>query len=188
MKRLMLLLAFLISVGTSAWGQDEPSTSREVDLTVTGSETAKSLSSALGENANNITHLTIKGPLTAEDFATLKSMSMLQVLDMSGVTELPETETTWHDETNANVTYKGIPRGAFKSKLTLQKVTFPACMEVIDYEAFSGCSSLGEIVFAQNNMLKYLEGRAFEQCSGLKGLDLTACSRLLKISGEENCN
>ena len=184
MKRLMLLLAFLISVGTSAWGQDEPSTSREVDLTVTGSETAKSLSSALGENANNITHLTIKGPLTAEDFATLKSMSMLQVLDMSGVTELPETETTWHDETNANVTYKGIPRGAFKSKLTLQKVTFPACMEVIDYEAFSGCSSLGEIVFAQNNMLKYLEGRAFEQCSGLKGLDLTACSRLLKISGE----
>lgn len=189
MKRFMLWLAFLISVGTSVWGQDDPSTSnsKEVDLTVTEGEAAKSLSVELGEDINNVTHLTVKGPLTVDDFTTLKNMARLQVLDMSGVTALPETETTWHDETNTNVKYKGIPKQAFQNKLTLRAVTFPACMEVIDYEAFSGCSSLGEIVFAQNNILKYLEGRAFEQCSGLKGLDLTACGGLLKISGQAFC-
>lgn len=185
MKRFMLLLAFLISVGTSVWGQDDPvsSTSKTVDLSVTEGqgETTQSLSVALGNDINNITHLTIKGPLTAEDFATLKNMARLQVLDMSEVTELPETETTWHDETNTDVKYKGIPQGAFKSKLTLQKVTFPACMEVIDNEAFYGCGGLGEIQFAENSKLKHISREAFTNCSGLREVDFSNSKDLLTI-------
>ena len=81
MKRLMLLLAFLISIGTSAFGQ----LVKEVTLT---SETR--LEAALGEDAAEVTTLKISGPLTTEDFATMKNnMAMLQVLDMSGVTDLP---------------------------------------------------------------------------------------------------
>ena len=189
MKRFMLLLAFLISVGTSVWGQDDPvsSTSKTVDLSVTEGQgeigtQGQTLAAALGDEANSITELKITGPLTEADFATMKNdMPMLQVLDMSGVTELPETETTWHDETNANVTYKGIPRGAFKSKLTLQKVTFPACMEVIDNEAFYGCGGLGEIQFAENSKLKHISREAFTNCSGLRKVDFSNSKDLLTI-------
>ena len=78
MKRLMLLLAFLISVGTSAFGQ----LVKEVTLS---SET--NLAAALGEDAATVTTLKISGLLTEEDFATMKNdIPMLQVLDMSGVT------------------------------------------------------------------------------------------------------
>ena len=97
MKRFMLLLAFLISVGTSVWGQDDPvsSTSKTVDLSVTEGQgeigtQGQTLAAALGDEANSITELKITGPLTEADFATMKNdMPMLQVLDMSGVTELP---------------------------------------------------------------------------------------------------
>ena len=184
MKRFMLLLAFLISVGTSTFGQEGGSTSSTsvtIDLTPSEEGVTKNLAAELDDNVNAITNLTIVGPMTDADFTTLKNMAMLQVLDMSGVTELPETETTWHDETNANVTYKGIPRGAFKSKLTLQKVTFPACMEVIDNEAFYGCGGLGEIQFAENSKLKHISREAFTNCSGLRKVDFSNSKDLLTI-------
>ena len=74
----MLLLAFLISIGTSAFGQ----LVKEVTLS---SET--NLAAALGDDAATVTTLKISGTLTTEDFATMKNnMAMLQVLDMSWVT------------------------------------------------------------------------------------------------------
>ena len=128
MKRLMLLLAFLISIGTSAFGQ----LVKEVTLSF---ET--NLSAALGEDAAKVTTLKISGLLTTEDFATMKdNMAMLQVLDMSGVTELPD---------------KSIPSKALQGKLTLQKVVFPACLERVRNEAFRDCSNLLEIIFPESS-------------------------------------
>ena len=187
MKRFMLLLAFLISVGTSVWGQEKPSTSREVDLTVTEGQgetgtQGRTLAAALGDEANSITELKIIGPLTAEDIATLKNMARLQVLDMSGVTELLNTEISWYDnEFSQNVTYKSIPQEAFQNKLTLQKVILPACAEVIGSAAFKGCSQLIEIEFATNNNLKYILSEAFKQCSSLRSVDLSDCSNIIGI-------
>ena len=85
----MLLLAFLISIGTSAFGQEGGSTSSTsvtLDLTPSEEGVTKNLATELGENVNAITNLTIVGPMTDADFTTLKNMAMLQVLDMSGVT------------------------------------------------------------------------------------------------------
>lgn len=181
MKRFMLLLAFLISVGTSVWGQEEPSTSREVDLTVTGSETAKSLSSALGENTNNITHLTIKGPLTAEDFATLKSMSMLQVLDMGEVSDLPKESITIEGDTKErNI----IPQATFENNYKLSKVVLPQCVEVLQYRAFGTCTSLGTIDFSKATELKEIGACAFSKCSSLSLVDLSNCTKLVTIYSE----
>ena len=175
----MLLLAFLISVGTSVWGQEEPSTSREVDLSVTGSETAKSLSSALGENANNITHLTIKGPLTAEDFVTLKNMARLQVLDMSGVTALPEIVFRMDGIDQQN--FMGIPANTFVDKWTLKRVVFPTCMELIAPYAFAGCGGLESIDVPNDSNLKSIGEQAFSKCSSLENLDLSSISSLYSI-------
>ena len=69
MKRLMLLLAFLISIGTSAFGQ----LVKEVTLS-----SGTNLAAALGDEAAKVTTLKITGPLTEADFATMKNdMAML---------------------------------------------------------------------------------------------------------------
>ena len=167
MKRLMLLLAFLISIGTSAFGQLE----KEVTLSST-----TNLAAALGAEAAKVTTLKITGPLTTEDFATMKdNMAMLQVLDMSGVTELPD---------------KSIPSKALQGKLTLQRVVFPACLEKLNSYAFQGCSNLLEIVFPASSQLMQINSWAFAECSGLQALDLTHCQSLATIESYafNSCN
>lgn len=162
MKRLMLLLAFLISIGTSAFGQ----LVKEVTLS---SET--NLAAALGVEAAKVTTLKITGPLTTEDFATMKDdMAMLQVLDMSGVTSLPEGSSL---ENGQNVFYQYIPTSALQDKLTLEKVIMPACLEIVSSAAFCGCSNLFEVDFSLSSALKYIKTSAFSSCTKLLTLDLS---------------
>ena len=109
MKRLMLLLVFLISVGTSAFGQ----LVKEVTLSST-----TNLAVALGDEVAKVTTLKITGPLTLEDFSTMKNdMAMLQVLDMSGVTSLPLIKKSI---INRDFIYSAIPSDALAGKLTLR--------------------------------------------------------------------
>ena len=167
----MLLLAFLISIGTSAFGQ----LVKEVTLS---SET--NLAAALGDEAAQVTTLKISGPLSDADFTTMKDeMKMLQVLDMSEVTELPG-KTFWVNG-NSGIYMQYIPSGAFKNKLTLQRVIFPACLERIEHEAFSGCSNLFTIDFPEASNLKIIGESAFSECSGLQALDLLGNTSLKEI-------
>lgn len=170
MKRLMLLLAFLISVGTSAFGQ----LVKEVTLSF---ET--NLSATLGEDAAKVTTLKISGPLTEADFTTMKNdMAMLQVLDMSGVTSLPKYEY-WEND----VHYAGqcIPYFSFAYKQTLRQICLPTCVEAICQEAFRGCSYLTSVDFSNATSLKYIHNSAFSECAALKSLDLSNCPRLVNI-------
>ena len=163
MKRLMLLLAFLISIGTSAFGQ----LVKEVTLT---SETR--LEAALGEDAAEVTTLKISGPLTTEDFATMKNnMAMLQVLDMSGVTDLPADPDRMQEG-------KWIPYNALANKLTLQQVIFPACLNGILSSAFEGCSNLLSVDFSLATQLKNISWGTFRKCSGLQSIDLSGLEQL----------
>ena len=136
---MMLLLAFLISIGTSAFGQlvKEVTLSSEINL-----------ATALGDEAAQVTTLKISGPLSEADFTTMKDeMKMLQVLDMSEVTELP-SKAFWENG-NSGTYMQSIPAMAFEKKLTLQQVIFPACLERIGDSAFQGCSNLFTIDFPE---------------------------------------
>lgn len=167
----MLLLAFLISIGTSAFGQ----LVKEVTLS---SET--NLAAALGDEAAQVTTLKISGPLCNADFTTMKDeMKMLQVLDMSGVTELPG-KTFWVNG-NSGIYMQYIPEMAFEKKLTLQQVIFPACLEQIEYGAFQGCSNLFTIDFPEVSILKIIGESAFSECSSLQALDLSVNTSLMEI-------
>ena len=106
MKRLFFLMAFLVTIGTSGvYAQ----LAKTVTLT-----TPNTLASALGDDAANITSLTLIGPLGEDDFNTMKErMNMLQVLDMSGVTELPMAEK-WNEEGNEWHELPGIPANSFQ--------------------------------------------------------------------------
>lgn len=172
MKRFMLLLAFLISVGTSVWGQEV----KEVTLSP---ET--NLEAALqNEELEKITTLKITGPLTEADFATIKNnMSMLNVLDMSGVTDLPNVQ--YVDENERAIECKGIPESALNEHLNLQEIIFPACVEVIGSSAFRGNSNLFVVDFSKSTQLKAICGSAFESCSGLQSLDLSGKESLESI-------
>ena len=173
MKKMMLLLAFLISIGTSAFGQ----LVKEVTLSP---ET--NLAAALGDEAAQVTTLKISGPLSEDDFMTMRDeMNMLHVLDMTGVTELPG-KTFWVNG-NSGIYMQYIPTKAFEKKLTLQRVIFPTCLERIGDSAFQGCSNLFTIDFASASILKTIEYSAFSGCSGLQALDLSGNTSLMEIGG-----
>ena len=167
MKRLMLLLAFLISIGTSAFGQLE----KEVTL----SSTTNLAAALTAEEKGKVTTLKISGPLTEADFATMKNdMPMLQVLDMSRVDELP------YQNSHFSSSKPCIPVDAFKGNQTLQKVIFPQCLGVINTSAFEECSNLLEVDFS-NTQIKVIDNYAFDQCINLRYVDLTNATRLETI-------
>ena len=172
MKKLFFLFAFLVGLGISSSVYAQ--LVKEVTLT-----SSNTLASELGTDVGKVTTLKVNGPLGAEDFQTMKEqMNMLQVLDMSGVTELPKVgrwnESVWEE-------LQSIPGEAFQNKLTLQTVIFPKALEMIDQEAFSGCNTLTEIDFSKATQLRSIGHRAFYECSGLRDLDLSACTSLVGI-------
>lgn len=168
MKKLFFLFAFLVGFGISS------SVYAQLTKPIT-LNSPNTLASELGENAGKVTALIVSGPLGTEDFKTMKEqMGMLQVLDMSGVTELPKAGGAWAD-------LRYIPANSFQNKLTLQKVVFPGVLQMIEGEAFSGCNNLTEADFSKVSQLRSIEYRAFYECSGLRDLDLSACTSLVGI-------
>lgn len=174
MKKLFFFFTFLVGFGisSSVYAQSP----KEVTLT-----SANTLAFELGADVGKVKVLKVIGPLGAEDFQTMKEqMAMLQVLDMSGVTELPMTK---HWNGNVEEELQSIPREAFQNKLTLQKVVFPGVLQQIDDYAFNGCNNLTEVDFLQAADLVRIRNSAFYECSGLKALDLSACLELMEIEG-----
>lgn len=174
MKKLFFFFTFLVGLGISS--NVRAQMERSVMLT-----SANTLASELGADVGKVTILKVSGSLGEADFKTMKEqMAMLQVLDMSGVTELPMTK---HWNGNVEEELQSIPREAFQNKLTLQKVVFPRVLQRIDDYAFNGCSNLTEADFSQATQLKQIRDYAFEECSGLKELDLSACAALEEMLG-----
>ena len=174
MKKLFFFFTFLVGLGISSYVRAQME--RSVMLT-----SANTLASELGADVGKVTILKVSGSLGEADFKTMKEqMAMLQVLDMSGVTELPMTK---HWNGNVEEELQSIPREAFQNKLTLQKVVFPRVLQRIDDYAFNGCSNLTEADFSQATQLKQIRDYAFEECSGLKELDLSACAALEEMLG-----
>ena len=176
MKRLLLYL-FLFCFANAVFAQQEET----VDL-----KTAGTLANELGENKDNITTLHVSGPLDENDFNTLKSMNMLQVLDMGEVSDLPYTR--WYKEDyESGIEYKSIPNSAFKDKRTLREVVLPKSLELIGYDAFGGCSNLSEIDFSNAKQLTVIENSAFYECYSLNNIDLSEKAKLNEIGSSAFC-
>lgn len=179
MKRLLLYL-FLFCFANAVFAQ------QEVTIHL---ETAGTLASELGVNKDNITTLHVSGSLNEEDFKTLKSMNMLQVLDMGEVSDLPYTR--WYKEDyESGVEYKSIPNSAFQDKLTLREVVFPESLELIGSNAFSGCANISGIDFSNAKHLTVIEKSAFYECYSLNNIDLSEKAELNEIgsSAFRRCN
>ena len=111
-------------------------------------------------------------------------MKSIQVLDMGGVTELPKSDFN----ADTGKPYQVIPR-VFSKKLTLQKVVFPACLEFIGEEGFtglmtgtfSGSPSLQEVDFSRCVNLEIISNNSFDGCNNLKTVDLSKCQNLERV-------
>ena len=57
-----------------------------------------------------------------------------------------------------------IPQSAFKSNTDLTSITIPASVESIGYYAFSGCTNLDKVTFAEGSLLKTFGTNVFKQC------------------------
>ena len=199
MKRLLFMLAFLVSFGFAAVGQEsvDPSNEESSNNTEQNETTPQgpleksvnlptdgaSLAEALGDDVAKVTKLIVSGTLTEADFATMKGMSALKIIDMAGVTQLPL------DRNGLQM----IPTEAFggdNPKYGLEKVILPACLEIISSNAFQSCTNLSTIDFSLATQLKTIEYAAFNCCSGIVDLNLSNCTSLQYIHNNafSGCN
>ena len=99
---------------------------------------------------NNITHLAWKGAMAEEDFAEIKKLPQLEVLDLT-MAEAPA------------VPYQGLKSSA------LRKVWLGSSFEILNQEAFCFNENLEEIDLPN---VKTIEKWAFYGCTSLRSIDL----------------
>lgn len=102
----------------------------------------------------------VSGNLNSDDWKTLKSMTNLVELDISGMA------------------VTSIPSSAFENKWGLEKIVLPKKLETIGYAAFRG-TGLKEIELPEN--LTTLDSYAFQSCSSLANVKMSG--KVTGISG-----
>lgn len=126
------------------------------------------------ENTSKITHLTISGTISGEDWNTLfdmATMGSLEVLNMTNAKIVGKADADyWNDDE--------IPGYEFSKSRTLKEVYLPNSLKVIGEEAFAECSNLTTVHFPEG--LDSIAPRAFHK-SGLSG-ELSLPSQLRVIS------
>lgn len=156
---------------------------------------------------------------------SLKTEAIPQPFEYNGVFYLLESETektvwvvkpyesiaNWYEyykgmvNIPATVPYKGeiysvtgIGNDAFAGQQNLTTIVIPKSVEIIQYQAFSGCPNLTSVVFVSDGDLKTIERRAFRACKTLTSITLpksltyvgedvfNGCSKLKSVKGGDN--
>lgn len=154
------------------------------------------------DKLQEITSLTISGPMYETDVAIIKMCTNLKYLNIKDAT-ISESEQGREKRRNSYIIgdfeYDHmpncyIPASAFKG-MKLQEVILPQNVKFIGHSAFSGCSSLQKIdlgkslmiieryAFAETRLteikfpksLKKIKGEAFDKVSTLGVIDLSKC-------------
>ena len=156
---------------------------------------------ALGKVATlpDMRYLKISGAMNADDWAKIKQMTSLQVLDMADVptTEIPASAFTSNSFSYYVFpkTLKKIGQEAFYNRYLSGTITLPEGLEEIGYRAFYGnritsctlpstITTLGNTVFCNNG---YLQDFTFNsKTTTVPSSFLESCSSLKTVSGLDN--
>ncbi len=169
MKKCFLILCAAMLV-ISCSKEEELGKNDLNNVVVTGNLSDK----VTGENISKITHLTISGTISGEDWNTLfemATMGSLEVLDMTNAKIVGKSDVDWWNDDE-------IPEYEFSHSKTLKEVFLPNSLKVIGEEAFAECSKLALVHFPEG--LDSIAPRAFYK-SGLSG-ELSLPSRLRVIA------
>ena len=167
MKNFLLLLTFM-GFASGIFAQ----VSKTVNLAAAGTLSI----SLTSDELTTITNLTLTGILDVRDFKTMRDeMSLLTVLDLSGVAVAPYEGTAGTSPNSYDYPADAIPDCAFfnqstwHSKISLISVVLPSSITSIGIDAFRHCSRLTTVTIS-SSVTSIGEG-AFESCSGLITVD-----------------
>jgi len=66
---------------------------------------------------------------------------------------------------------KVIKKNAFRDNAVIERVIFPASLKTIENAAFSGCTGLKKVTFADGSVLEVIEDSAFSGCTEFKEIE-----------------
>lgn len=129
------------------------------------------LSASLGDDKTKVTDLILTGTINDTDFTTIKQMSLLKVLDMSGV----------------EIVNGAIPASAFASR-KMDKIILPSGLKIIGNNAFTGMT-IPSLDFSKSIHLEEINYSAF---TGIKltdnVLDFSNSSKFVRAGYNLNGN
>lgn len=161
----------------AVWGNAKirPETPVSVTVTITEpGELAEKVAEAAGY-LQEVNKLVVNGKVGQSDFTSIKSMSNLTELDLSGAEcqNIP-SNLFYENQSIENVilssTISSIGSGAFYSS-TLKAITMPEGLKTIDSGAFHNCQQLDSIIMP--NSVTYVGSWAFDNCKALKKVVLS---------------
>lgn len=98
-----------------------------------------------------------------------------------GIGECTDVEVVVPSKSPDGDKVTAVAKGAFKKNDTIASIHLPASVEVIEEEAFSGCSRLLRVTFAEDSKLVEMKDGAFSSCKELTAITLP--DGLTKIGG-----
>ncbi|PXV69236.1 putative secreted protein (Por secretion system target) [Dysgonomonas alginatilytica] len=144
---------------------------------------AGTLSQQLGTDKTKVTDLVLSGTINDADFQTLKGMTLLQSLDMSGTSIASKTipGSTFAGKTFANLvlssTLETISNNVFDGAVFSQPLVFPSSLKSIGANAFKN-ATVEKLDFSSCNNLQSVANWAFVGLSSTQSLDLSECTSL----------
>lgn len=142
---------------------------------------AGTLSSQLGNNSNQVTHLILTGNLNGSDIKTIREMESLLILDLknanivSGGDNYYEDYSTKDDELSAYM---------FRS-MEFSSIILPTTIKLISEEVFSHCDNLESIIMSEG--IVSIGEYAFEDCWRLTNLVIPNTVTTIKDGAFEEC-
>ncbi|MCD7972116.1 MAG: leucine-rich repeat domain-containing protein [Candidatus Azobacteroides sp.] len=126
---------------------------------------------------DTITTLKLTGSLDSQyswggetDFNVLRTMPMLQYLDLSEV----------------NIENNLIPYGAFQEKESLKSIILPATLTLIESQAFYRCRGLEKVTTPEG--LELIQSRAFDECVNLKSINFPSSLTSIESAAFNSCS
>lgn len=123
--------------------------------------------SALAEDSgnNSNTGLTITVTSPSQAFRYSDDGSSISIYEYTGT----DASVTIPSEINGKPV-TAIEADAFANNTTIKSVSIPASVTLIEAFAFSKCSNLSNVTFAENSQLKTIQSCAFEYCTSLTSI------------------
>ena len=194
----MILTLLLVSVCSwqSAWADDVVA---EVTLKETNSLSTEILALQGINSVAVVTHLTVTTnpgvQLGADDWATMKSMTALQVLDLSNASAdaVPASQFSGSNANCPNLVTVNLPlnlttigESAFNDKNNLVTVVVPSTVTTIGYGAFYSCNNLENCDLSQCNITKIPNG-CFGYCYKLQSFTIPSTVTDIGSYAFSNC-
>ena len=157
LKSLLVITCLLLSI--SVYAQIPP-----ITLHV---ETAGTLKTLLGAGVNAIEDLTLTGDLNGTDISTIRDMSKLSILDMTGTNIVAGGSTYYQNYSTGNNVF---PAYMFYNRTKALSIKLPNSVTTIDAFAFDGCTGLTSITIP--NSVTSIRNFAFRGCTGLTNVTI----------------